>query len=111
MVERRRQIVIGIAVVSANRQTSRRRWLLIQVHRARIAYLLRSGRRDRGSEIAERMNAIALLCDRGRTERGRALADRLARTEREAAAPIVTDLLGGDLAELPVQEPFASDRR
>ena len=98
-------------VVSGNGQPERRRWLLIQVHRAQIAYLLRSGRRDRASEIAERMNAIALLCDRGRTERGRALAERLARTERDAAAPIVTDLLGGDLAELPVSGPFASDRR
>jgi len=97
--------------VSANRQPGRRRWLLIQVHRARIAYLLRSGRRDRGSEVAERMNAIALLCDRGRSEQGRALAERLAQTERAAASPIVTDLLGGELAELPVPEPFASDRR
>ncbi len=97
--------------MSATRQPEKRRWLLIQVHRARIAYLLRSGRRDRGSEIAERMNAIALLCDRGRTERGRALADRLARSERDAASTIVTDLFGGDLAEQPVPEPFASDRR
>ena len=97
--------------MSARRQPQKRRWLLIQVHRARIAYLLRSGRRDRGSEVAERMNAIALLCDRGRTECGRELAQRLARTERDAASTIVTDLLGGDLAELPVPEPFASDRR
>ncbi len=97
--------------MNASRQPEKRRWLLIQVHRARIAYLLRSGRRGRVSEVAERMNAIALLCDRGRTERGRALADRLAQTERDAASTIVTDLLGGDLAELSVPEPFASDRR
>ena len=77
-----------------------RRWLLIQVHRARIAYLLRSGRRERTSEIAERMNAIALLCDRGRTQRGRALAQRLAQTERAATEPIVTELLIGEPTSL-----------
>ena len=78
--------------------TPQRRWLLIQVHRARIAYLLRSARRDGRSEIAERMNAIALLCDRGRTEAGRALARRLAQTERDAAQPIVSELFVGEPA-------------
>ena len=68
---------------------------MIQVHRAQIAHLLRSGRRDLGSRVAERMNAIALLCDCGRTESGLALAQRLAETERDASAPIVTDLLAG----------------
>lgn len=83
-----------------DRHSTRRRWLLIQVHRAQIARLLRSGRRDRGSQVAERMNAIALLCDRGRTELGRALAERLARLERSAAEPIVTELLVGEPVEL-----------
>ena len=66
---------------------------MIQVHRARIAYLLRSSRHSRGSEVADRMNAIALLCDRGRTEAGRQLAQQLAQTERAANEPIVTELL------------------
>lgn len=55
-----------------------RRWLLIQLHRAQIARLLRS-RSARGTEeIAQRMNAIALLCDCGRTEAGQSLAMALA---------------------------------
>ena len=69
---------------------------MIQVHRARIAYLLRSQRHSRGSEIADRMNAIARLCDCGRTEVGRALAQRLAQTERAATEPIVTELVVGE---------------
>ena len=65
---------------------------MIQVHRAQIALLMRSGRQDRGSEIADRMNAIALLCDCGRTELGRALARQLVETDRAASEPIVTEL-------------------
>ncbi len=55
------------------------RWLHIQWHRAEIKRLLRSGSRNGSSEIARRMNAIALLCDRGRTPHGRMLAENLAR--------------------------------
>lgn len=69
-------------LVSPIRQTTERRWLLIQVHRAQIAYILRSGKRRTTSEVAEHMDAIALLCDRGRTARGRALAECLALSER-----------------------------
>ncbi len=75
-----------------------RRWLLIQVHRARIAYILRSGRRAVASEVAERMNAIARLCDCGRTPQGRALAERLARLEPNSE-PFVTELLAGRAVE------------
>ncbi len=92
--------VVFQGAVSGVQHSNQRRWLLIQVHRAQIALLLRTGRRDHGSQIAERMNAIALLCDRGRTERGRALAERLVRLERDAAEPIVTELLVGEPVEL-----------
>jgi hypothetical protein len=97
--------------VSAAQHSTQRRWLLIQVHRARIALLLRSGQRDRGSQIAERMNAIALLCDRGRTELGRALAERLVRLERDAAEPIVTELLVGEPVELAGRASSGDERR
>ena len=73
---------------------------MIQVHRARIAHLLRTRRHSRGSEVADLMNAIAVLCDRGRTERGRALAQRLAQTERAATEPIVAKLTIGEPVEL-----------
>lgn len=98
-----------MGVVSTLVDSPDRRWLLIQVQRARIAHLLRSGRRHRGSEIAERMNAIALLCDRGRTERGRALARRLAKTERDAGQPIVADLLASEPVELTELAPSGGD--
>ena len=71
---------------------------MIQVHRAWIAHLTRSRRQDRGSEIADRMNAIALLCDRGRTELGRALARQLAEMDRDASEPIVTELFASEPA-------------
>lgn len=60
-------------------QATNRRWLLIQLHRAQIARLSRARSRRDNSEIARRMNAIALLCDRGRTERGQQMALMLAR--------------------------------
>ena len=56
-----------------------RRWLLIQLHRAQIARILRSRSRFATEEVAQRMNAIALLCDCGRTEAGQRLAMTLAR--------------------------------
>ena len=83
---------------------------MIQVHRARIAHLLRSQRYSRGSEVADRMNAIALLCDRGRTELGRALAQRLAQTERAATAPIVAELVVGEPVELAGPTPSGGER-
>jgi hypothetical protein len=57
----------------------RRRWLMIQVHRAQIARISRSRSGRPQGEIARRMNAIALLCDCGRTEAGQQLALMLAR--------------------------------
>jgi hypothetical protein len=56
-----------------------RRWLLIQLHRAQIARILRSRSSEATEEVAARMNAIALLCDCGRTEVGQRLAMTLAR--------------------------------
>ena len=55
------------------------RWLHIQWHRAEIARLLKTGAHRGTSEIARRMDAIALLCDCGRTDRGRLLVESLAR--------------------------------
>ena len=104
-------IVVFPWAVSPDRYSTRRRWLLIQVHRAQIARLQRSARRDQGSEIAERMNAIALLCDRGRTERGRQLAARLAQSERAAAAPVLTGLSLSEPLELPGRVASAAYRR
>ncbi len=59
--------------------TMGRRWMLIQLHRAQIARILRSRSREAADEVAARMNAIALLCDCGRTEIGQRLAMTLAR--------------------------------
>lgn len=56
---------------------TRRRWLLIQWHRAEIGRLLSKKPRRPTAEIARRMNAIALLCDCGRTPEGRMLAESL----------------------------------
>lgn len=55
------------------------RWLHIQWHRNEIERLSRSRSAKGTPEIANRMNAIALLCDCGRTPRGRLLAECLAR--------------------------------
>ncbi len=65
--------------MSATRQGMGRRWLLIQLHRAQIARILRSRSREAADEVAVRMNAIAMLCDCGRTEMGQRLAMTLAR--------------------------------
>lgn len=59
-----------------------RRWLLIQLHRAHIERILRSGSATADGEIARRMNEIAMLCDCARTEAGQRLAMMLARGHR-----------------------------
>ena len=56
---------------------TRRRWILIQWHRAEIGRLLGKKSRRPSDEIARRMNAIAKLCDCGRTPEGRMLAESL----------------------------------
>jgi hypothetical protein len=66
---------------SSSRPGAARRWLLIQLHRAQIARLLRS-KKGRGTpEISRRMDAIALLCDCGRTTTGQMLAKTLAESD------------------------------
>lgn len=91
--------------MSSIRHSSQRRWLLIQLHRAQIAHLQRSGRHDVGSEIADRMNAIARLCDCGRTEHGRALAALLAQSERDSTEPVLAELLPSYPVELASWAP------
>ena len=75
-----------------------KRWLLIQLHRAQIARILRSRSTGATEEVAARMNAIALLCDCGRTEIGQLLAMTLARDG-------VLDLESLGMSSLELAEP------
>ncbi len=79
--------------MARSRDNVGRRWLLIQLHRAQIERLVRSGSRVRAGEIARRMNAIALLCDCGRTEAGQHLAMMLAEGRRPDLQSLPVDLL------------------
>ena len=77
---------------------SGRRWLLIQLHRAQIARASRVRSSHARGEIAQRMNAIAVLCDCGRTESGQKLALMLA----QGGGPDVRSLL---LEHVELTEP------